>query len=384
MPYCTECGSQVKETDKFCTNCGNPLNKIEKSLSREQGQKESPWNNSEIAQVSSVLSWVLETHSTAMVSLTSEIAPFLETAVRINPDDEEYYYPTSVPTEFIDADVVNLLFRSEFVGLPYEYMKTLDRVKKDIEVSVEEMRVIYGKTVELLKAYASTKEALESIVTVFRPIEKKQLDFAILRKTENVTNLDRLMKYESVLGEFMREIRKEDWSRFPQADPIGWKEKALSHRVNFVNEEYEKQLYQYPVLGLFPINMKTDIERRLAPFFLVLDNVDDSYFQCKILFERCKNSSGFLKGPPVELKEETVSALQDFNINYGGLCYPGKYASGSIMRIEKNNRDGIRRIRSHKYSLADVDRLLSTSSPGAQVENAGDIIDQIYYLVRWG
>lgn len=201
-------------------------------------------------------------------------------------------------------------------------------------------------------------------------------------RTENVTNLNRLIKYEKVVKDYAEEIRKQDWSRFPQVDQSIWKEKASDHAINVVNRELEMQLFQYPVLSLYPLNMQTDVERRLITFYLVLDRIDDSYYNCKSLFEKCKSSSGFLRGPPEELKEEAVKALQEFNINYGGLCYPSEYASGVLASIDKDNQYGIRRIRPHKYSLNDIEKFIANPSPDGSVKNAEEIIKQIHYRVR--
>jgi hypothetical protein len=384
MPYCKECGSLNKETAKFCTNCGNPLKQAEQPSPRETEKGSSFWNSNEMDAYSGVLSWVLKTHVEALTSLTSEIAPFMETAVRIDEEKEEYYFPTSTPNEYYPANVKNLLFRSQFIGLPYEYLVTLDRVKKNIKISVDEMQTIKDKTIELMKANASTKEALEAIIQASKPIEKIKFEFAIVRKTENVTNLNRLTKYEKAIKDFMEEIRKQDWSRFPQVDPSIWKEKATGHAFNVLNQEFEMQLYQSPVLDLFPLNIHTDIERRFIPFFIVLERIDDSYYKCKSLFEKCKSSSGFLRGPPMELKEEAVKALQEFNINYGGLCYPAEYASGMLATIEKDKERGINRIRPHKYALNDVEKFIANPSSDGSVKNAEEIIKQIHYRVRYG
>jgi hypothetical protein len=384
MSYCTECGSQVKESDKFCGNCGNPIKKFAKPVQSVPVTGSSFWNSSDMNSYSGVISWVLKTHVEALTSLTYEIVPFLETAVTIDEEKEEYNYPTSIPTEYYAANVDNLLFRTEFIGFPYEYLMALDRVKKNIKIPVEKMRKIKEKTIDHMKSYASMKEALEAIVEISKPVEKIKFDFAMIRKNENVTNLSRLMKYEKAVNDYEREIRKQDWSRFPQVDPSIWKEKAIDHATNVINQEFEMQLYQYPVLSLYPINIHTDIERRLIPFFVVLERIDDSYYKCKNLFEKCKSSSGFLKGPPAELKEEAVTALQEFNINFGGLCYPSEYASATLRIINQDNQQGIRRIRSHKYSLKDVDKLIANPTSDGSVKNAEEIIKQIHYRVRHG
>ena len=375
MSYCPKCGSPVDGSDRFCGNCGNPINQMEQPASSVSETDSSFYG---------VLGWVLKTHVDALTSLTSEIVPFLETAVRIDEENEEYNFPTSIPNVFFEANVDNLLFRTEFIGFPYEYLQALDRVKNNVKVSVEEMQRIKEKTIDLMKAYESTKEALEAVVKVTRPVDKEIGVFAMLRKNENVTNLKRLSKYEKMIRDYRGEIEKQDWSRFPQVDPSIWKEKASDHSINFVNEEYEVQLYQYPVLSLFPLNIHTDAERRLIPFFLASERIDDSYSKCKDLYEKCKNSSGFLKGPPAELKEAAVSALEELNINVGGLRFPSLYASGVLASMSKDSEYGIKRIRPHKYSLKDVDTFIANPNPDGSVKNAKAIIEQVFYRVRYG
>lgn len=104
---------------------------------------------------SGVLGWVLKTHVEALTSLTSEIAPFLETCIRVDEQKGELSFPTSAQTEFFTANVDNLLLRTMFFGFSYEYLMALDRVKKNIKISVDKMQKIKEGTVDLMKAYAA-------------------------------------------------------------------------------------------------------------------------------------------------------------------------------------------------------------------------------------
>lgn len=331
---------------------------------------------------SGVLGWVLKTHVEALTSLTSEIAPFLETCIRVDEQKGELSFPTSAQTEFFTANVDNLLLRTMFFGFSYEYLMALDRVKKNIKISVDKMQKIKEGTVDLMKAYASTKDALEAIKKVSNPVEKAHFEFAMLRKNENVTNVKRLNKFDKVAKDYVGEIRKQDWTRFPQVDPSIWKEKATDHTINVGNIEIENnQLFQYPFLDWHPLNIHTDLERMLIPFFIVQERIDDSYLQCRSLFEKCKNSSGFLRGPPADLKSEAVKALEEFNINFGGLRYPALYAGRILQRIKDDNQHGIHRIRPHKFSLNDIDKFIAKPSSDGSVEHAEEIIKQLHYLV---
>jgi hypothetical protein len=330
---------------------------------------------------SGVLSWIIETHVDALTSLTSEIAPYIETTIGIDEEKGELYFPTSTSTNYYEGNVDNLLLRSNFIGFPYEYLVELDRVKKNIKIPAEKMRKIKEKTVDLMKAYASTKEALKAIEKASNPISNNQFDFAMLRKTENVTNVNKLKKYEKVARDYMNEIRKIDWNRFPQVDPSIWKDKSSNHVIDVAFREFEKQLFQYPFLNWFPLNIHTDVERMLIPFFIVQEKIDDSYEKCKNLFERCKKESGFLRGPPDDLKNEAVQALEELNVNIGGLSYPELYAGRMLRSIDVDNRDGIQRIRPHKFSLEDIDRFIARPKSDGSVEHAEEIIKQLHYII---
>lgn len=336
---------------------------------------------SEMKSISRVLGWILKIHSEAITSLTTEIAPFLETGFGLDEKKKEVTFPSSTPNEFFPANVNNLLLRTPVIGFPYEYLRDLDRVKKNIKVTVNEMKKIKEKTVDLINAYASTKAALETIKTVSSPLAKAEFDFAVLRKQEQVTNVDKLRKFEKVAKEYLEKIRKQDWTQFPQVDPSIWKKKAKNHVIDVTHKELDRALYQYPILSWQPLNISTDIERVLIPFFLVQERIDDSYLKCRSLFEKCKSSSGFLRGPPSALKDEAVKALEEFNINYGGLNFPEFYAGSAINTINKDDRDGIKRIRGHKFSLKEIDNLLAKTSPDKSVNNAPEIINQFHYMI---
>jgi hypothetical protein len=245
------------------------------------------------------------------------------------------------------------------------------------------MRKIKEKTVDLMKAYASTKDALESIKKVFNPIESAQFDFATLRMKEDVTNVKKLKKFEKVAKDYVEEIRKQDWTRFPRVDPSIWKDKAKDHTIDVGNREYGNSLCQYPILNWHPLNIHTDVERMIIPFFIVQERIEDSYLKCRTLFEKCKDSSGFLRGPPEDLKNEAVKALEEFNTYYGGLSYPALYAGRIIKSINDDEQYGIRRIRPHKISMKDLDKLIAKPSRDGTVDKAQEIIKQIHYLVSW-
>jgi len=340
------------------------------------------FSSSEIDSFIGVLSWVIKTHSEALISLTSEIAPFLETGVRIDKENEAVYFPTSSNFDFYDADVDSLLYRTLFIGLSYENRMSFDRVKKGTKVSIDKMKDIKDKTVELMKAYASTKEALEAIQKVTRPFDKEEHHFAILRQNEDVKNVNKLKKFEKAAKDYIKEIQKVDWDRFSRIDPNIWKEKASKHNIDVANRELDNQLYQSPILSLYPLNLHTDIERRLAAFFISLERIEESYEKCLNLFEKCKEASGFLRGPPSELKNEAVEALEQFCINYGGLCYLDYYASSTLISIKKDADYGIQSIRPHKYSLADIDKFMSKPRSDGTVDHSEEIINQLHYLVH--
>lgn len=407
-PICSNCGAELDSENIFCGNCGTSIQPKEISESKiapppqppaeKQNEIKEPArslrgeefisNAPEMEELSRVLSWVLKTHSEALISLTGEIAPFLETGFKLDEEKRTYYFPTSMPpTEYVPATVDNLLLRTFFLSFPksimYDYWMGLDRVKEGIKVSVDEMRKIKEKTQDLFKAYASTRDALEAFVKASNPIAKGHFGFGVLQQKGQVTNVKKLRKFEKVVKDFLKEIRKQDWNRFPQVDPSIWKRKAEGHTTSLLTTELEYGLEQDPVLSWHPLNIHTDIERRLIPFFTAQERIDDSYLKCRTLLQKCKDSSGFLTGSPTELKNEAIEALKEFNVNYDGIYHFSSYAAVMIHLIKRDIEHGIRRIRPHKISLNDIDKYLANPLRDGSVKNADKIIQQIHYMVSW-
>ena len=58
MPFCTHCGMEVGENEKFCSNCGNPLQGDEKAVNRTT-VKASPPKVTTSSRKTNKLIWVI-------------------------------------------------------------------------------------------------------------------------------------------------------------------------------------------------------------------------------------------------------------------------------------------------------------------------------------
>ena len=78
-----------------------------------------------------------------------------------------------------------------------------------------------------------------------------------------------------------------------------------------------------------------------------------------------------------------LEAFTEHARDYGGLSYPAFYAGRIIKSIKDDEKYGIRRIRPHKISMNDIDKLIEKPLRDGTVDKAQEIIKQIHYLVSW-
>ena len=112
MPYCTECGSQVKESDKFCTNCGHLLKSIQsKQQTQTIGIETDFWGSQSFEEYKQVTAWIVDTNSKALLDLTTEILPYMKSHV-IEQEDS-----VRITEEGGPASVYGLLFYLNWMSI---------------------------------------------------------------------------------------------------------------------------------------------------------------------------------------------------------------------------------------------------------------------------
>ncbi len=339
------------------------------------------WNDvlsSDAQSYSRVLSWVLKVHSDALVAIASEIAPFLTTRLGINEETQELFMPTSTSDNLYEANIDSLLLRTPLLNLPRNYFEILIEAKKGVDIQTADLERIKNKVDEALRSIVSTKDAAEALWKAALPLSNVESNFAKLKKTDAVTKVGDLRKFEKAIEDFKKNIGKQGLNRFTQIDPSLWEDRAKGHKIDILDIETKSAYYQYPCLNWHPLNIHTDLERMVIPFFRCLENIEDLYLGCRDLFEKCKGSSGFMRGPPKELAEKAAEALNDFNVCYGGLAFSYDYSHRMFMRAKDIEQYDIRRKRSHK-TMKEVEQLIKKGD----LKNAEEIIMQIYETISW-
>lgn len=82
MPFCTNCGSPVKETDLFCGECGAKITKKEERVEPiKKAKYEINLDNVNLRGYYATLSWVLDQHINALTDITKELVPYFDSLI---------------------------------------------------------------------------------------------------------------------------------------------------------------------------------------------------------------------------------------------------------------------------------------------------------------
>jgi hypothetical protein len=424
LPFCRNCGAEIEPGDLYCGSCGAKIvaspkkptvpfdsSSVAKGLkglasrAREQTkilkseiedrlqQKDLPSevtpqpigvgsktskgafiDSDEVSIFSQVLAWVMKTHVEALKALTAEIVPHMISHNCLEDNRLRLDWATECP-----ATVKNLLMSLPHVEIGLKNVADFAAVKGDSKITVEDMRRLKEKIEETMGQYLSTKDALNALYKASNPISNVLTDIGDIARKNDLTDIKKLRKYEKAANDFMKNVRKTDWSKFTQLDPSPWIEESRPHTLNVINMEvktsYHHVLYQYPYVS--PLAFSTDIERYLVPYFLFIETIDETYMKCRDLFEKCKKGGGSLRGVNKGLRGEATEALSTFNTQYHGIYSARSYSFRAEQRLQKNGDI----IREGKRALKKVEQSLGRSSSGGIVRNGQEIIKDVYKFV---
>jgi hypothetical protein len=351
---------------------------IKKIESRQQSSLPGEGRNyplegiAELKIFSMVLTEVIRNHVEALSQLTEAIVPYMISHNCIRGKEIFLNWGDECP-----ATVENLLMLLPHTVIGLGNVANFGEVRINRGLSREELKLIGNKVEYVITVFQSSRDILETISRVTKPFsEFTPRPLGEITQKKDITNTRGLSKYEGVINKFVKEVKGIDWDLYVQTDPEPWVKEALSHGIGVVNMEIETAhyhvLYQYPYVN--PPAFRTDIERYLIPFFLYLNTIDQAYDRCQQLFEDCIQGSGFLKNPPSELVEETMTSLTDLNTQFHGLYSAYSYNSGKAMRLGRFGDLNTK----FKELRSEIDKTLNGN---ITMKRSEDLLKKIYELV---
>jgi hypothetical protein len=355
MPYCTECGSPVKDTDKFCTNCGNQIKPTKPKASQKSKEIKLEgadfWRSQSFEEYKQVTAWIVNTNSTALCDMTKEIVPYMSSYI-VKEQDSVKLTDDGGP-----ASLYGLLFYLNWLDfLGRDTINDFGIVPKDIGIPDSGLERIEDKFIQLSKAYNETREASRSINTLSSVFSDYAGDLGQLLFKEDVSDIKKVRNYERSLRKFMENLEKNilgqfnkaDYKRYLMANQTGKKlTSTLSSKTSYGN-------FLYPYSYVIHDDLKTDQERYISPLFS-LEGLEEQYRETLRLFEECKEKSGFMRKPSEELKQKTLTSLTDLGTMVLKIAASYHVTQISFFASDKINRskdDILGHIRNHSYQKA--------------------------------
>jgi hypothetical protein len=256
-----------------------------------------------------VLAWIVDTNSSALIDLTNAILPFMYSHITIHGDS------VRISEEGGPAVLESLLYNLNYLSIMgRDTITDFGIVPKSINISEESLDLISEKWESFVSAFVNTREAAKTIQDASNPLLDYSNELAKLSREEDVTDVKKLRKYERTMNKFRNNLEKIDFSQYNQVDFQKYLDAADGkHIVSSLDVDASYGEFRYNFSYYIHEGLNADPERYVAPFFHCFDNLDQQYYETLTLFEECDNKSGFLRGPPHELKEKALNSLNDFN-----------------------------------------------------------------------
>jgi hypothetical protein len=335
MPFCTNCGSPVKETDLFCGECGAKITKKEERVEPiKKAKYEINLDNVNLRGYYATLSWVLDQHINALIDITKELIPYFDSLIIF---EENNIVSVGNSWWVADSSPELLLYRMPLAAKT-DNIYTLNDLAKytEREISQETKERLPEKFQSLIQAYESTLDPMEAIYEATRPIRACKEEVDRLFKQEDLKNVDGLMIFDKCINEFMELVKKTDWTRYPQGDLEGWRKRAADYGLNagIFEDDISKMACPY----CNDLGIDTDIERCIIAFYTGIQRIQDAYDECRDVFIECTNRKGIFGGIPGDLKTRAVEKLTYLNMYLNALYYPLDYCNDKSDFFENNLR----------------------------------------------
>jgi hypothetical protein len=373
MPFCTNCGAQVELTDLFCGECGTKVTKPSSATKPDSRTLlKLSFENKSVREYSGVLSWVLDEHIRALTDITQELVPYFDSLIVF---EENTIVSVGNSWWVAESSPELLLYRMPIVAKT-DNVYTLDNLSKyrDLEISDDTKVNLRSKFRSLLETYYSTLGAMEAIFEVTKPIRayKEQID-KILRE-EDLKNIDALQKYEIYISDFLGNLEKTDWSKYPSGGLDGWRKKADEYGLNAGIFEGEDSKVACPYSN--DLGIDTDVERCMVSYFSSVQAIHGSYNECRDVFLESTRRKGLLGGIPGNLRTEGLEKLTFFNMYVNALYYPLDYCNDKSAFFESN-------LKQFLESKADI--IVSDEKSMKNIFNIISMLNGMYPVnTKWG
>jgi hypothetical protein len=416
MPFCSNCGSQLKDSDSFCGNCGKRVQKpssvqeednqplfsrlkklsgeavdlssslgssikervkefdgiptIDQVSERVLGDRkddfmpDSFWSSTKLEEFKRVLAWIVNTNTSALVDLTNAILPYMHSHIIIDGDT------IRISEEGGLAVIDSLLFNLNYITIiGRDTITNFGIVPKSINIPEGNFDSLNEKFESFVTAFNNTKDAAKALQDASRPLLEYGSDLGRLCRKEDVTDVKKLGKYNRAKKKFQSNLEKIDFKQYNQMNYQKYLDAGNGkHIVSAldVDTSYGEFLFYYS----FYIHegLKTDPERYIAPFFHSLESLDQLYIDTMKLFEECDSRSGILSRPPADLKEKALNSLNDFSTSYLAINSSHHVSSSSFHRSNmvdnwKNSiRKQLQRRRDHRKLVEDIYELIYSAN----------------------
>jgi hypothetical protein len=358
LPFCTNCGSQVKETDLFCGECGA---RITKKLEREGPiRKEKYEFNLDILRgYSETLSWVLDQHINALTDITQELVPYFDSLIVFEGNN----IVSVGNTWWVAESSPELLLYRMPLAVKTDNVYTLDELAKytEKEISSETKKNLPEKFSSLVETYNLTLGAMEALFEAAKPIREYKGRVERLFKEEDFRNLDALSRFEACFDDFLDNVEKMDWRKYPSGGLDEWKGKAGTHGLNagIFEDDISKMACPY----CNDLGIDTDIERCMIAFYTGIEEIQGAYQECRDVFLECRNSKGLFGGIPGDLRTKAIEKLTYLDMYLNSLYYPLDYCNDKSAFYETSlkqfKKEGAKVAVSDEKSLKDVFNIVS-------------------------
>ncbi|MBD3205995.1 zinc-ribbon domain-containing protein [Candidatus Bathyarchaeota archaeon] len=355
MPYCTECGSPVKDTDKFCTNCGNQIQpriqNAPKKFPETGPQGRDFWRSEDFEEFKRVAAWIVDKNSTALCGITREILPYMSSHI-VKEQDSIRLTDDGGP-----ASLYGLLFYLNWLDiLGRDTVNDFGIVPKDIKIPDDRLERIENEFIQLAKSYKETQQASRTINTVSSVFSDYSGHLAQLLFEEDVSDVKKVRGYERTIRKFLENLEKHNLSQLDKVDYQRYTEanKTGKNVTSTINAETSYGKFLYPYSYVIHDDLKTDPERYISPFFS-LGSLEEKYKETLSMVQECKDNSGFMRKPPENLRKKTLASLTELEtmvLKIAAVYHVTQISYYTSDKINRSKDQILRYIRQRSYNKA--------------------------------